>query len=162
MASEYIRLDSVLKELSLTPTPEFRRAVGLAWQIQRHRAEAGDARAPDDAVSRTSLLYASGVEDTEIPELLADVVPRQVANAHSIFNVAVALLFLPFTVPFARLINRMVPDRPVAEEEAIIKSKYLDRILLMTPALSLNAVRHELRREGMDVDRRARLPCGCT
>ena len=96
----------------------------------------------------------SPVGDTSLvgAELLAEVVPRQVANAHSMFNVVVALLFIPFTVPFARLINWLVPDREMGEEEAIIKSKYLDSILLMTPALSLNAVRHELKRTGERVE----------
>jgi len=96
----------------------------------------------------------SPVGDTALTgaELLSEVVPRQVANAHSMFNVVVGLVFLPFTVPFARLINWLVPDRARAEEEAIIKSRYLDRILLMTPALSLNAVRHELRRTGVRVE----------
>jgi len=83
--------------------------------------------------------------------LLADIVPRQVANAHSLFNVGVAILFLPFTTLFARLVMKMVPDRPLAEEEAIIEARFLDDILLQTPALALNAVRHEMKRVGKRV-----------
>ncbi len=37
-------------------------------------------------------------------------VPRQIANAHTVFNVANTLLFLGFTTYFARLVERLVPE----------------------------------------------------
>ncbi|MBI5365870.1 MAG: Na/Pi symporter, partial [Planctomycetes bacterium] len=40
---------------------------------------------------------------------LAEISPRQIANAHSAFNVLLTLLFLPFLGPFARLLERIVP-----------------------------------------------------
>jgi phosphate:Na+ symporter len=83
--------------------------------------------------------------------LLAEVVPRQVANAHTLFNSALALLFLPLIGPFSRLVTRLVPDRPEAEEAALIEVRYLDPILLMTPALALGASRRELGRAGRRV-----------
>ncbi|WP_438028116.1 Na/Pi cotransporter family protein [Sorangium sp. So ce233] len=39
-------------------------------------------------------------------------VGRQIANAHILFNTAGALLFLPFTPWIARLLERLIPDRP--------------------------------------------------
>ena len=82
---------------------------------------------------------------------LASVVPRQVANAHTIFNCVLAFVFIPFTTPFARLITRIVPDRPLAEERAIIEAKYLDPLLLETPGMALDAVRREIARLGKRV-----------
>lgn len=73
--------------------------------------------------------------------------PRQIANAHTIFNVANTLLFIGFTGPFAWLVQRLVPKRP-AKEEAVIQPRYLDDLLLDTPALALDRVRMELRRLG--------------
>jgi phosphate:Na+ symporter len=70
---------------------------------------------------------------------------RQVANAHTIFNVVNAFLFLPFISQFASLITRILPDRPEAEE-VVIRAKYLDRELLRTPGLALDRARLEMLR----------------
>ena len=77
-------------------------------------------------------------------------VPRQVANAHTLFNISVALIFLPFTTQFARFINYIVPDKPLDETE--IKPQFLDNYLLSTPSLALTAVRSEMRRMGQEVN----------
>jgi Na+/phosphate symporter len=42
-----------------------------------------------------------------------------------VFNLANALLFVPFTTQFAALVTRMLPDRPELAEVAI-QAKYLD------------------------------------
>ncbi len=78
---------------------------------------------------------------------LARELPRQVANAHTLFNVANALLFLPLGALLARLCERLVPDQPLAAEDEI-RAHYLDEALLDTPALALERVRLELRRLG--------------
>jgi phosphate:Na+ symporter len=39
-----------------------------------------------------------------------DELPRQIANAHVAFNVLGVLVFLPFTGPIARLLERVIPD----------------------------------------------------
>jgi phosphate:Na+ symporter len=64
---------------------------------------------------------------------LAAEAPRQIANAHTIFNLANTLIFIWFTGQFARLVEWMVPDRPLDEEAAMIRPKYLDEELLSTP-----------------------------
>ena len=74
---------------------------------------------------------------------LAAETPRQVANAHTLFNVANTLLFVGFAPLFARLAERMVPDRQ-ADKDARVEAKYLDRSLLDTPALALDRARMEL------------------
>jgi len=69
---------------------------------------------------------------------------RQIANAHTFFNVGIALLFLPFTTPLARLVTYLVPER--LEIETPGQPKYLDPHVLDTPALALGqATREALR-----------------
>jgi phosphate:Na+ symporter len=74
---------------------------------------------------------------------MAAEVPRQIANAHTVFNVANTLLFLGFTTYFARLAERLVPDRP-EPEKIIIRPRYLDAELIEMPAMALEGVRLEL------------------
>ncbi len=76
---------------------------------------------------------------------LAAETPRQIANAHTLFNVGNTILFIGFTSWFARLVTWLVP---VTEEEKAHKvtPKYLDKTLLDTPALALDRVRMEIGR----------------
>jgi phosphate:Na+ symporter len=80
-------------------------------------------------------------------EQLAAETPRQIANAHTIFNVANTLLLIWFVGPIAKLSMRLVPDR-AAEGPERIAPKYLDEAFLDTPALALDRVRLELHRLG--------------
>jgi phosphate:Na+ symporter len=84
-------------------------------------------------------------------DAIASVLPRQVANAHTLFNIGIAVLFLPFVSQFARLIYRLVPDKPI-EEEKEIQPKFLSDMLFHTPSLALDAARHEIKRMGKRVD----------
>ena len=82
---------------------------------------------------------------------LAADTPRQVANAHTLFNVGIAFLFLPFAGVFARFCEWVVPDRPLTEAEeadARYEPKYLDDVLLDTPALALERAQLEIGRLG--------------
>ena len=82
---------------------------------------------------------AAGLAGTA--RLAADT-PRQIANAHTIFNVANTVLLLGLSTQFARLVERLVPDRPL-DEAQMIRARYLDSELLSTPALALDRVRLE-------------------
>ena len=81
----------------------------------------------------------------------AAVLPRQVANAHTLFNIGIGVLFLPFVTYFARIVFWLVPDKPLPEFEEI-QPKYLSEMLLHTPSLALDAARHEIKRMGKRVD----------
>jgi phosphate:Na+ symporter len=74
---------------------------------------------------------------------MAAEVPRQIANANTIFNVINTMLFLPFTGLFAKAVTKLLPDRPV-DERVIIQPRYLDAELLETPSLALDRVRMEI------------------
>ena len=80
---------------------------------------------------------------------LAAEVPRQVANAHTIFNVGATIVFLPFAALVARFAEWVIPDRPISAEDlaiAVKQPRYLDDELLGTPSLALGRVRMELGR----------------
>ncbi len=76
--------------------------------------------------------------------------PRQIANAHTIFNVANTLLFIGFTPQIARLVEWMIPDRPIAEDTTLAPM-FLDENVLSTPAIALENVRYEIGRMGKHV-----------
>jgi phosphate:Na+ symporter len=70
--------------------------------------------------------------------------PRQIANAHTIFNVALALLFLPVAPFAADLITRLIPESRRTAAGAI----YLNPAVLDTPAVALGQALREALRMG--------------
>jgi phosphate:Na+ symporter len=79
---------------------------------------------------------------------LAADTPRQIANAHTIFNVSNTFIFIWFTVPIAWMMERLIPEKPVPES-VVLQPKYLDENLLETPELALDRVRLEIGRMGI-------------
>ncbi|MEN8154486.1 MAG: Na/Pi cotransporter family protein [Acidobacteriota bacterium] len=68
---------------------------------------------------------------------------RQIANAHTIFNVLLAFVFLPFTTIFGKLILKIIKARKV--EEGIKPAVWhLDNSCLKTPAIALDLARSEI------------------
>jgi phosphate:Na+ symporter len=57
-----------------------------------------------------------------------------IALFHTVFNSLGAFVFLPFTAPFARLVERLIPDRGPAF------TRHLDRSLLQVPAVAVEAI----------------------
>jgi phosphate:Na+ symporter len=83
-------------------------------------------------------LFESWVEGS------ATALAHQIANAHTLFNLGLAVVFLPFSVPFAGVVARLVKERPRADEWA--RPKYLDPHVLDVPSLALSqATRETLR-----------------
>jgi phosphate:Na+ symporter len=101
-----------------------------------------------DLVREISPVAEAGVMGME---KLAVETPRQIANAHTIFNVGIAFTFLPFASYFARLVEWIVPDAPLEEGVAAVQAKYLDDELLATPSLALERVRLEMLNMGEGV-----------
>ena len=87
------------------------------------------------------------------PDILTDtlaaatVLPRQIANAHTLFSVFLAFSFLPFTNLLARLVDVIVPPDKM-EEEAKPQTMYLDRRFIKAPSLGLNLAKQEALRVG--------------
>jgi phosphate:Na+ symporter len=70
---------------------------------------------------------------------------RQIANAHTIFNVGLGLVFLPFTTIFASLIMKILPEKAVVTD---LKPSawHLDESILSTPAMAIDLARTEVAR----------------
>jgi phosphate:Na+ symporter len=87
-----------------------------------------------------------------IPELAwlaagsAASLPRQLANAHTLFHVSVTAVLIWFAGPLVALITRLVPARPETKEVPI--SLHLDPLFLGTPDLALAQAGRELLRLG--------------
>lgn len=79
-------------------------------------------------------------------ETAADI-PRQIANANTLFNCINTLLFIGFTRYFSLAAVKLVPDRP-QKEGIIIEPKFLDNAALTIPAVALELVRKEFGRMG--------------
>jgi phosphate:Na+ symporter len=71
--------------------------------------------------------------------------PRQIANAHTIFNVAVSLIMLPLVGFLASIVTRLMPG-----EEVRIKrgTEYIDDKLLAAPSIALSQAEKEVHRMG--------------
>ncbi len=71
-----------------------------------------------------------------------------VANVHGVFRLVPAVLLLPFSGLFANLAERLVPDKPVENEDAQIEEqlRQLDSRLITSPVLAFaqatEAIRH--------------------
>ena len=73
-------------------------------------------------------------------------IPHQIANAHSLFNICNALLFLPFVRPFAALIRKIIPEGSAIDAKEAL---YLDpQLIKRTPVVAVSAVRRECRHMG--------------
>ena len=71
-------------------------------------------------------------------------VPRQIANAHTLFNVGLAVLFLPLVDVAAKVITRAIPETRRTDMGAI----YLNPQVLDTPAVALGQALREVLRMG--------------
>ncbi|MBN1585864.1 MAG: Na/Pi cotransporter family protein [Candidatus Omnitrophica bacterium] len=74
--------------------------------------------------------------------------PRQIANAHTLFNLVNAAVFIWFVRPLDWLAGLLVP-RGVGKEELRIKPEHLQKVFLEEPDLALDQVRLELNRLGL-------------
>ena len=75
--------------------------------------------------------------------MTAATLTRQIANAHSFFNISVTLLLLPCVAGLVWMARRMVPGEEVRADTS---SQYLDDTLLNTPSIALEQSRKELLR----------------
>src|SRR5229473_5920998 len=73
-------------------------------------------------------------------------VARQIANAHTFFNVAISALFLPFAPWAARVIIAMVPEEERGDNP--YRTRYLDDRYLDQPALAIGQATREALRMG--------------
>jgi phosphate:Na+ symporter len=72
--------------------------------------------------------------------------PRQIANAHSVFNVAVSLILLPFVKPITQLVKNIAQGSGEEKEKKV--TKYIDDSLLAAPFLAVSMAKEEVLRMG--------------
>ncbi|MDM8520112.1 Na/Pi cotransporter family protein, partial [Anaerolineales bacterium HSG6] len=82
---------------------------------------------------------------------LAAETPRQIANAHTMFNVINTLIFIWMVDPFAKIVQWLVPQRDEMVSE--LEPRYLDALLIEAPGLALEQVRLELGKLGIYVQK---------
>lgn len=76
---------------------------------------------------------------------------HMIANFHTAFNLAIAILFLPFIGPVSKAVTRLVPDRVTEGENG--KPKYLEDSTLSMPAEALASATRETLRMGDEVEK---------
>ena len=101
-------------------------------------------------LERITRAVSPSADGLALAEQLALEVPRQVANAHTIINVATVLLLLPFINVLAALIVRIVGDGPRPREPEQVATA-LNPVLYEMPPLAMDAVRRELAALGQRV-----------
>ncbi|MFO7868764.1 MAG: Na/Pi cotransporter family protein [Bacteroidales bacterium] len=79
----------------------------------------------------------------------AETLPRQIANAHTIFNVTVALILLPFLKKFEKLMYRILP--PNNKINTAIVTKYLNKDMTSKPAIAMQLAKEETIRLGRKI-----------
>lgn len=90
-------------------------------------------------------LVVPGATQTPFSQLTRPYVARHLANAHTIFSVMSAILFLPFIGFFARSAEFILPGRKDALDIEP-RAKYIDIRVINTPPIALLQVRNELKR----------------
>lgn len=83
---------------------------------------------------------------TRLVEVTSNDLPRQIANAHTIFNVSVSVLMLPFVKMLADFIEKAIPDK--GEEKDKKKTRFIDPRLLSMPIMAVQMAKEEVLRMG--------------
>jgi phosphate:Na+ symporter len=72
--------------------------------------------------------------------------PRQIANAHTIFNIIVSALMIPLVSLLARFLEKVIPNRPEEEQKKL--TRFLDDRFLNTPFVAVSLAKEEVLRLG--------------
>ena len=70
---------------------------------------------------------------------------RQIANAHTFFNIANTVILLPFSAMLIAFVNKVIPGEDVYDKFAL---KYLDKRILETPSIAVGQIVKEIIRMG--------------
>ena len=82
----------------------------------------------------------SGILAKAVSTLSPDDVTRQIANAHTVFNVVNTAIMLPLTGLLIKIVNKLIPGD---DEEEKMGPKYIDDRLLETPVIAAGQVAKE-------------------
>ena len=79
-------------------------------------------------------------------EKTSPLLPRQIANSHTAFNLIVSLLLFPFVKPIASVVKRIAPERDEKDEGK--KTLYIDENQYAVPSVAISEASRELYRMG--------------
>lgn len=72
---------------------------------------------------------------------------RQIANAHSIFNIIVSILMFPFVKTLTKFVEKIIPEKE-QEKDKKKKTLYIDSRLLKMPFIAVQLAKDEVLRMG--------------
>ena len=72
--------------------------------------------------------------------------PRQIANAHTIFNIVVSLLLLPFVKQITWLVTNLVKGKEKPDKEKV--TQFIDEQFYNTPSVAVSIAKAEVMRMG--------------
>lgn len=79
-------------------------------------------------------------------EALSMTVPRQIANAHTVFSIGLSIIILPFINLFAKLIDKYIFPRISKKKDDSYKLKYINSAITSSPAIALSLAKQETER----------------
>lgn len=93
------------------------------------------------------LLFMPFIEQyTQLVQYTAQELPRQIANAHTIFNVAVSAMLMPFIKQLASISEKLTPASKAPEKTKV--TAYIDEMQFSVPSVALCEAARELTRVG--------------
>ena len=112
-------------------------------------ASLGQARAARQASMAQIMINVFGVvlflpfiePYTRLVQFTSGELPRQIANAHTIFNVAVSLILLPFIKQIAQLSAALTPASRIPEKAKI--TAFIDEMQYSVPSVALSEASRE-------------------
>ena len=81
----------------------------------------------------------------EIMSNTSESIPRQIANAHTVFNIVSTIVFLPFTSLIAKNITRFFPDKKRDRDITKPSILHLDEKVLNQPEAAINCAQAEIK-----------------
>lgn len=87
--------------------------------------------------------YAKFIQWISPQGIEVEVISRQIANAHTIFNLAMTILWIPLVWLMVKIVMKLIPDnsKQIVDTSGVM---YLDDKLLSQPAAALNLVAKEI------------------
>lgn len=90
------------------------------------------------------MLFLTGILTNVVTSMDPTDIARQIANAHTIFNVVNVIVLFPFANLLIKLADLIIPeDKIEVSEEIASSSTYLDKRILVTPAIALQNTMYE-------------------
>ncbi len=92
-----------------------------------------------------AIFFVLFVPFAQLVSVTAADLPRQIANAHLIFNVSSTLIMLPFVGLFAFAVKKILPGKEIEIDGGV---KYLDERVLNAPSIAIGQAEKEALRMG--------------